>query len=152
MNPDADKFPYNPTAKGVSKRPIEWDECDMENITGTLSQWKALDMLQVRQLIVRWPTKFARMADLQQMYAKIVTGMMKESDLPAEEVDPNASKKHSLIQRARKVAEDAEANEDRSNALKALEIEAKLEALLSQKTAEEDRVVNIFVVTGVPRG
>ena len=151
MNYEEDRFPYSPKARSAAKKPIEWGECPMELLAGSLALWKALDRGQVKQLVVRWPVLFKRMPPSQQQFALIAIGDLPEpTDMPAEE-DSTSAKKSSLIKRAREVAQSAEANEDRANALKALEIEAKLEAMLNAKP-EQDRVVNIFVVTGVPRG
>ena len=61
------------------------------------------------------------------------------------------SAKDSILSQIEKVKDMALADSDLPGVLKSLELQAKLHALLTSK-AEVDPVININVITGVPRG
>lgn len=86
--------------------------------------------------------------ECQEAAMAIIEGRREEKQKP---VSKAGSKKDELLAKLAAIMEEAESDRDLGAQLKTVEMEAKLEALLNQKTTDEDRNVTINIVTGITR-
>lgn len=145
-------WPYNPESHAVAKA-IAWADAHPLAFQAKASVWKKLMHTDADKLRsdIRFRAIFSSLsAETQEIVNAVAERRPVERQKPVEKAGPR-SIKDDIISRIEAVMQEAEEAGDITGQLRGVELIAKMHALLSQKTSEDDRVVNITVDTGVRR-
>jgi len=146
---DANLWPSNLKSRTVDPH-VDWPMVPGTNIqTATPALIRAVTRNQLLLLRDRNPLHWELLSpECQEAAMAIIEGRREEKQKP---VSKAGSKKDELLAKLAAIMEEAESDRDLGAQLKTVEMEAKLEALLNQKTTDEDRNVTINIVTGITR-
>jgi len=145
-------WPSNPESATPAKG-ILWNEAHPMSFQAKPSVWKKISVEAAQRLRTdpRYIPMFNTLsAEVQEIVNAIADKRPVEHAKPVEKAG-RTSTKDDLISRIESVISDAADDGDTAGRLKGIEMIAKLHALMTQKVAEDDRVVTINVVTGVVR-
>lgn len=148
-------WPYNADSAAPAKG-IRWGDASTLAFQAKPSVWKKITQEDAQRL--RSDPRFhAIFTSLNEETQEIVNALADKRPIAhADQKKPVAkaarsSVKDDLIARIESAISDATDDGDLAGRLKGIELIAKLQSMLNQKTAEDDRVVTINVITGVTR-
>ena len=151
--PDVNLWPYNLRSL-IPDPDIDWPQTDIDSMTSAtprmmrlINRKKLLLLKERNQLHWEMVPPDAQEAALAIIEGRKPDKVVKEKDLSKS----TGSKKDELLSEIESIIAEAESDRDLGAMLKGVEMKAKLEALLNQKTTEEDRNVTINVITGITR-
>lgn len=156
---DSVKWPYNASGGQVALG-ISWGDADPLAFQAKPHTWRKVskddaDKLRKDPRLVGIFNALPK--DIQEVVNAVAEGRGVKA--PAAEVPASSAPtkpkvrtiKDELLDKVEAIIAEAEAEGDITGQLRGVELQARLHALLSQKTPEEDRVITINVITGVPR-
>ena len=136
-------WPYDPASTEVDQA-IMWGDADPDIVTAPLKLWRQVSAGDARKLI-KQTDLFDLLPDPVQDVVRRRAGVQ-----PSTGKADRGSSKETIQAQVTEVMEEARATSDHAMVLKALELSAKLDQLLSHKEIP-DPVITIHVTTGVPR-
>ena len=147
----ASKWPYDPAGHSVAES-IDWMRADPAVFASDDTRWKRVCQADAKRLMEDprlsdvWNSLSA---DLQERLTLASHGGEREPKMMKEKSEKR-SIKDELLDKIEAIMDEAAQNGDSTAQLRGVELTARLHTLLTLKPVE-DRVVNISVVTGVPR-
>jgi hypothetical protein len=148
--PDESRWPYEPNARLATKR-VDWFSVPDESfLRATPARIRSLDEADARRLYTddRLGHRREQLPD----DARNALDMMMTGAVAAAPTKVNkAELRGRLESELETVKSQAEADGNVSGQLQAIKLHAELLALLNEKEAKIDPVVNIYVVSGVER-
>lgn len=143
------QFPYDPTARDTCER-IDWFRVHPASWQAPVRKWRRVSLQDIVEFVA--DERYARLYEGVPMELKVEFKRRAESREEAEKQAPKIrSSKDDILLRVDEVVGDAEVEGDLTAKLRALELMAKVEQLLSVRE-RPDPVITINVITGVPRG
>ena len=148
-------WPYNADSAAPAKG-IRWGDSNPLSFQAKPTVWKKISLEDATRL--RSDPRFrAIFASLNEETQEIVNAIADKRPIAhAEQKKPvtrtgRSNVKDDLIARIESAISDATDDGDLAGRLKGIELIAKLQSMLNQKTSEDDRVITINVVTGIDR-
>jgi hypothetical protein len=148
--PDESCWPYEPNARKSTKR-VDWFSIPDESfLRATPARIRSLDEADARKLYT--DDRLGHRREQLPQDARDALDMMMTGAVSAAPTKVNkAELRGRLESELETVKSQAEADGNVSGQLQAIKLHAELLALLNEKEAKIDPIVNIFVNTGVPR-
>jgi len=149
-----DLWPYNPSSTSPPKRGILWANIHPESLDAPLPVWRKVSKIDAAKLMSE-PSLAGILAKLSDEQREAIAAIAEErKENRAQPVKPRKaiSEKDTILAQLERVMDEADQAEDLTAKLRAIELRARLHALLNTKISEDEKTINIVVNTGVKRG
>jgi hypothetical protein len=148
-----DLWPYNPSSTSPPKRGILWANMHPDSLDAPLPVWRKVNKIDAAKLMSE-PSLAGILAKLSDEQREAIAAIAEErKENRAQPVKPRKaiSEKDTILAQLERVMDEADQAEDLTAKLRAIELRARLHALLNTKLNEDERNIVINVSTGVDR-